>query len=120
MRFHRAWLPALALLAPSAPGPSHAAVSISISAEFAPPPLPVYDQPPIPGRDREHRWWLQRRFDPRVSTDADSDMAPGCRPSGTVCTPRAQLAAEVAEERALREILNVAALGDPPGGRTRG
>jgi len=40
--------PALLLL-PVAAVPSQAAVSIGISVGFAPPPLPVYDQPPIPG-----------------------------------------------------------------------
>ena len=32
-----------------APVPSNAAVSVGISVGFAPPPLPVYEQPPIPG-----------------------------------------------------------------------
>jgi len=51
MRFLRALLPALLVLAmlavPSAP--SKAAVAIGISINLAPPPLVVYDQPPIPG-----------------------------------------------------------------------
>ena len=33
------------------PTVSHAQISIGISVNFAPPPLPVYDQPPIPGPD---------------------------------------------------------------------
>jgi hypothetical protein len=52
MRFTRALIPVLlmlALLVPAAPSPSQAAVSIGISVGFAPPPLPVYDQPVIPG-----------------------------------------------------------------------
>jgi YXWGXW repeat-containing protein len=51
MRFLRALLPAFLMLAmlavPSAP--SKAAVAIGISVNFAPPVLPVYEQPPIPG-----------------------------------------------------------------------
>ena len=31
------------------PATAHAQVAIGISVNFAPPPLPVYDQPPIPG-----------------------------------------------------------------------
>ena len=34
-----------------APSPVQAQVSIGISVNFAPPPLPIYDQPPIPGPD---------------------------------------------------------------------
>lgn len=52
MRFTRALLPALLVLTlfvAAAPAPSSAAVSIGISVGFAPPPLPVYDQPVIPG-----------------------------------------------------------------------
>jgi YXWGXW repeat-containing protein len=52
MRLYRALLPALlmlALLVPVSPSPSQAAVSVGISVGFAPPALPVYDQPPIPG-----------------------------------------------------------------------
>jgi hypothetical protein len=33
----------------SAVAPAHAQDSVAITVEFAPPPLPVYDQPPIPG-----------------------------------------------------------------------
>jgi len=52
MRFTRALLPALlmlALLLPAVSSPTHAAVSFGISVGFAPPALPVYVQPPIPG-----------------------------------------------------------------------
>lgn len=52
MRFTRVLIPALlalAIVVPSASAPSYAAVSIGISVGFAPPPLPVYDQPVIPG-----------------------------------------------------------------------
>jgi|SRR5579859_8091776 len=52
MRFSRLLMPALlmlALMVPTVPSPSQAAVSIGISVGFAPPALPVYDQPPIPG-----------------------------------------------------------------------
>ncbi len=52
MRFYRVLLPALltlALLVPIVPSASQAAVSVGISVGFAPPALPVYDQPPIPG-----------------------------------------------------------------------
>lgn len=52
MRFYRVLLAAmlmLALLVPAAPSPVQAAVSVGISVGFAPPALPVYDQPPIPG-----------------------------------------------------------------------
>ncbi|HXP73566.1 MAG TPA: hypothetical protein VN823_05420 [Stellaceae bacterium] len=51
MRFIRALLPVLLVLTlfvAAAPAPSSAAVSIGISVGFAPPPLPVYDQPVIP------------------------------------------------------------------------
>src|SRR5579859_1602124 len=51
MRFFRAFLPALLVLAilavPSAR--SDAAVAVGISVNLAPPPLPVYEQPLIPG-----------------------------------------------------------------------
>jgi hypothetical protein len=33
----------------SAVAPAHAQDSVAITVEFAPPPLPVYDQPPVPG-----------------------------------------------------------------------
>ena len=33
----------------SAVAPAHAQDSVATTVEFAPPPLPVYDQPPIPG-----------------------------------------------------------------------
>jgi hypothetical protein len=51
MRFLRAFLPALAVLAMFAvpAAPSKAAVAIGISVNLAPPVLPVYEQPPIPG-----------------------------------------------------------------------
>ena len=50
MRLLRALIPALLLLAMLAPpAPSSAAVSLGISVGFAPPELPVYDQPPVPG-----------------------------------------------------------------------
>jgi len=51
MRFLRAFLPALLVLAMLAvpTAPSKAAVSIGISVGIAPPALPVYEQPPIPG-----------------------------------------------------------------------
>ena len=50
MRFLRLVVPVLAMLALVAPPtPSSAAVSVGISVGFAPPPLPVYEQPPIPG-----------------------------------------------------------------------
>jgi hypothetical protein len=50
MRLSRALVPALLVLAMlAAPVPSQAAVSIGISVGFAPPELPVYEQPPVPG-----------------------------------------------------------------------
>lgn len=50
MRLLRALGPALLALAIfAAPSSSNAAVSIGISVGFAPPELPVYDQPPVPG-----------------------------------------------------------------------
>ena len=51
MRIFRALLPALLVLAMLAvpAAPSKAAVAIGISVNFAPPLLPVYEQPPIPG-----------------------------------------------------------------------
>src|SRR5258708_9371960 len=50
MRLFRALIPALLVLAPlAAPAPAKAAVSIGISVGFAPPALPIYEQPPIPG-----------------------------------------------------------------------
>jgi hypothetical protein len=51
MRFSHAFLPAVLMLAlwAAAPPPASAAVSIAISVGFAPPPLPVYEQPVIPG-----------------------------------------------------------------------
>ncbi|HEV3176876.1 MAG TPA: YXWGXW repeat-containing protein, partial [Stellaceae bacterium] len=50
MRLLRAFIPVLLLLAiPAAPSPSKAAVSIGISVGIAPPPLPIYEQPLIPG-----------------------------------------------------------------------
>src|SRR5215468_6813314 len=52
MRLSRAFVPAilaLTLCAATISAPSVAAVSIGISVGFAPPPLPIYDQPVIPG-----------------------------------------------------------------------
>jgi len=50
MRFHRALIPAALILGMLAlPTPSLAAVSVGISVGIAPPPLPVYEQPLIPG-----------------------------------------------------------------------
>jgi len=51
MRSLRAFIPALMVLAMLAVpmAPAKAAVSIGISVNFAPPPLVVYEQPPIPG-----------------------------------------------------------------------
>jgi len=50
MRFFRLIVPVIAVLALlGAPTPSPAAVAIGISVGIAPPPLPVYEQPPIPG-----------------------------------------------------------------------
>jgi hypothetical protein len=52
MRISRIIVPALLLLGmPAAPSPSHAQISVGISAGIAPPPLPVYEQPPVPGPD---------------------------------------------------------------------
>jgi len=51
MRLSRIFIPALLMLtlwAVAIPAPSYAAVSIGISVGFAPPPLPIYEQPPIP------------------------------------------------------------------------
>jgi hypothetical protein len=46
----RAFIPALLVLAMlAAPTPSPAAVSVGISVGIAPPVLPIYEQPPIPG-----------------------------------------------------------------------
>jgi hypothetical protein len=51
MRFFRAFIPALLVLAMLAvpTAPSKASVSIGISVGIAPPVLPIYEQPPIPG-----------------------------------------------------------------------
>ena len=50
MRLFRALIPVLLVLATlAAPRHSNAAVSIGISVGFAPPELPVYEQPPVPG-----------------------------------------------------------------------
>jgi hypothetical protein len=50
MRIHRALIPAALMLGMLAlPTPSSAAVSVGISIGIAPPPLPVYEQPLIPG-----------------------------------------------------------------------
>jgi hypothetical protein len=50
MRLIRAIIPALLVLGLlAAPSPSNAAVAIGISVGIAPPPLPVYEQPVIPG-----------------------------------------------------------------------
>jgi len=51
MRFFRAFIPALLVLAILAVpmAPAKAAVAIGISVNLAPPVLPVYEQPPIPG-----------------------------------------------------------------------
>jgi len=50
MRLMRAFIPALLVLAMlAAPTPSPAAVSVGISVGIAPPALPIYEQPPIPG-----------------------------------------------------------------------
>jgi WXXGXW repeat (2 copies) len=50
MRFSRLLLPVIAVLALlGAPTPSPAAVSIGISVGIAPPLIPIYEQPPIPG-----------------------------------------------------------------------
>jgi hypothetical protein len=51
MRFLRALLPASLVLAMLAVpmAPSKAAVAVGISVNLAPPPLPIYEQPPIPG-----------------------------------------------------------------------
>src|SRR5262249_35718224 len=43
---------ALALLSATAiPPPAHAQVAVGVSVNFAPPDLPVYEQPPCPGED---------------------------------------------------------------------
>ncbi len=50
MRFFRVFIPALMVLALlAAPAPSNASVSVGISVGIAPPVLPIYEQPPIPG-----------------------------------------------------------------------
>jgi hypothetical protein len=50
MKLLRALVPALLVLVLLAgPAPATAAVSIGISVGFAPPELPVYEQPPVPG-----------------------------------------------------------------------
>jgi hypothetical protein len=52
MRVFRFFIPALLVLSMlAAPSPSNAQISVGISAGIAPPPLPVYEQPPIPGPD---------------------------------------------------------------------
>jgi hypothetical protein len=46
----RSLIPALALAAlPALPVTAHAGVEFGLSVNFAPPPLPVYEQPPVPG-----------------------------------------------------------------------
>jgi YXWGXW repeat-containing protein len=50
MRIYRALIPAVLMVGMLAlPAPSSAAVSIGISVGIAPPPLPIYEQPLIPG-----------------------------------------------------------------------
>jgi len=50
MKIYRALIPAALMLGALAlPGPSSAAVSVGISVGIAPPPLPVYEQPLVPG-----------------------------------------------------------------------
>src|SRR5258708_740403 len=50
MRLLRAFIPMLLILGVLAfPAPSSASVSVGISVGIAPPLLPVYDQPPLPG-----------------------------------------------------------------------
>jgi hypothetical protein len=40
----------------SAVAPAHAQDSVAITVEFAPPPLPVYDQPPTAALSVRTRW----------------------------------------------------------------